>query len=250
MVQTKGELFDYLRTKPASTIFLHNENEHLAAISQGQNIVRYGTDNSSSLSVCGKVTACNPLLEIEVTYPTDITESNNSSTQIPTHLIGTYNLTNMLAAACIGKHFGVSEEQICHALGNYIPSNNRSQLTITESNRLIVDAYNANPTSMMAALRNFNDMQVEHKMVILGDMKELGEVSAEEHQRCVDNLKDCSFDTVWLVGEEFGKTDCDFRKFNNVDEVKTAINEDKPKGYYILIKGSNSIKLYLLPEYL
>ena len=250
VVQTKGELFDYLRTKPASTIFLHNENEHLAAISQGLNIVRYGTDNSSSLSVCGKVTACNPLLEIEVTYPTDITESNNSSTQIPTHLIGTYNLTNMLAAAAIGKHFGVSEEQICHALGNYIPSNNRSQLTITESNRLIVDAYNANPTSMMAALRNFNDMQVEHKMVILGDMKELGEVSDEEHQKVADYLKECAFDCVWLVGDEFGKTDCDFRKFNNVDEVKAAINEDKPKNYYILVKGSNSIKLYLLPEYL
>ena len=156
----------------------------------------------------------------------------------------------MLAAACIGKHFGVSEEQICHALSNYIPSNNRSQLTITESNRLIVDAYNANPTSMMAALRNFNDMQVDHKMVILGDMKELGGVSDEEHQKVADYLKECAFDCVWLVGDEFGKTDCTFRKFNNVDEVKVAINEDKPKDYYILVKGSNSIKLYLLPEYL
>lgn len=245
VVQTKGELYDYLRTKPDSLIFLHNENEHLAEIAKGLNIVRYGTDEAAALSVSGKVVACNPKLEIAL----KMAESQDIYS-VKTNIVGTYNLMNMLAAAAIGKHFGVDNEQICHALSNYVPSNNRSQLTVTESNSLVVDAYNANPTSMMAALRNFREMQVERKMVILGDMKELGEVSAEEHQRCADYLKDCSFDTIWLVGEEFGKTDCDFRKFNSVDEVKTAINEDKPKGYYILIKGSNSIKLYLLPEYL
>jgi UDP-N-acetylmuramoyl-tripeptide--D-alanyl-D-alanine ligase len=245
VVQTKGELYDYLRTKPDSLIFLHNENEHLAAIAKGLNIIRYGTDEAAALSVSGKVVACNPKLEIAL----KMAESQDIYS-VKTNIVGTYNLMNMLAAAAIGKHFGVDNEQICHALSNYVPSNNRSQLTVTESNSLVVDAYNANPTSMMAALRNFREMQVERKMVILGDMKELGEVSAEEHQRCADYLKDCSFDTVWLVGEEFGKTDCDFRKFNSADEVKTAINEDKPKGYYILIKGSNSIKLYLLPEYL
>lgn len=245
VVQTKGELYDYLRTKPDSLIFLHNENEHLAEIAKGLNIVRYGTDEAAALSVSGKVVACNPKLEIALK-----TAESQDIYSVKTNIVGTYNLMNMLAAAAIGKHFGVDNEQICHALSNYVPSNNRSQLTVTESNSLVVDAYNANPTSMMAALRNFREMQVEHKMVILGDMKELGEVSAEEHQRCADYLKNCSFDTVWLVGEEFGKTDCDFRKFNSADEVKTAINEDKPKGYYILIKGSNSIKLYLLPEYL
>lgn len=245
VVQTKGELYDYLRTKPDSLIFLHNENEHLAAIATGLNIIRYGNDEAATLSVSGKVVACNPKLEIALK-----TAESQDIYSVKTNIVGTYNLMNMLAAAAIGKHFGVDNEQICHALSNYVPSNNRSQLTVTESNSLVVDAYNANPTSMMAALRNFREMQVERKMVILGDMKELGEVSAEEHQRCADYLKDCSFDTVWLVGEEFGKTDCDFRKFNNADEVKTAINEDKPKGYYILIKGSNSIKLYLLPEYL
>lgn len=245
VVQTKGELYDYLRTKPDSLIFLHNENEHLAAIATGLNIIRYGNDEAATLSVSGKVVACNPKLEIALK-----TAESQDIYSVKTNIVGTYNLMNMLAAAAIGKHFGVDNEQICHALSNYVPSNNRSQLTVTESNNLVVDAYNANPTSMMAALRNFREMQVERKMVILGDMKELGEVSAEEHQRCADYLKDCSFDTVWLVGEEFGKTDCDFQKFNSADEVKTAINEDKPKGYYILIKGSNSIKLYLLPEYL
>ncbi len=245
VVQTKGELFDYLRTKSDSLIFLHNENEHLAEIAKGLNIVRYGTDEAAALSVSGKVVACNPKLEIAFKMA-----EYQDIYSVKTNIVGTYNLMNMLAAAAIGKHFGVDNEQICHALSNYVPSNNRSQLTVTESNSLVVDAYNANPTSMMAALRNFREMQVEHKMVILGDMKELGGVSDEEHQRCVDYLKDCSFDTVWLVGDEFGKTDCDFRKFNNVDEVKAAINEDKPKNYYILVKGSNSIKLYLLPEYL
>lgn len=258
VIRTKGELYDYLRTKPGSTIFLHSENKHLAAIAHGLSIIRYGTSGDASLSVSGKVLACNPLLEIELTYPTNIAESNNSSTcqpinsstHIPTHLIGTYNLLNMLAAACTGKHFGISDEQICHALNCYIPSNNRSQLTVTSSNHLIVDAYNANPTSMMAALHNFHDMQVEHKMAILGDMKELGDVSAEEHQKVADYLKECAFDCIWLVGDEFMKTDCTFRKFNNVDEVKAAISEDKPNGYYILIKGSNSTKLYQLPEQL
>lgn len=239
VVQTKGELYDYLRTKPNSTIFLHNENEHLAAIAHDLNIIRYGTSDDTSLNVSGKVVACNPLLEIEL---------SSTSTKISTQLIGTYNLLNMLAAACIGKHFGVSNEQISHALSNYMPSNNRSQLTVTSCNNLIVDAYNANPTSMMAALHNFREMQVGHKMAILGDMKELGDVSAEEHQKVADYLKECAFDCVWLVGDEFGRTDCPFRKFNNVDGVKAAINEDKPSGYYILIKGSNSTKLYQLPE--
>ena len=156
----------------------------------------------------------------------------------------------MLAAATIGLHFGVSEEQVDHALANYIPSNNRSQLTVTASNKLIVDTYNANPTSMNAALVNFRDMKVSPKMAILGDMRELGEVSAEEHQKVVDFLKQTDITNVWLVGSEFAKTDCDYRKFDNVDQVKEEITANPPKGEYILIKGSNGIKLFQLPELL
>ena len=165
-------------------------------------------------------------------------------------MIGTYNIYNMLAAACIGIYFGVAEADVCAALAEYKPSNSRSQLEVTAHNKLIVDAYNANPTSMAAALRNFRDMEVPHKMAILGDMRELGDVSAEEHQRVVDFLKSIQLDQVWLVGEEFSHTDCAFRKFKDVEEVKKAIEADRPENRYILIKGSNGIKLGQLPPLL
>ena len=156
----------------------------------------------------------------------------------------------MLPAACIGLYMVLSQEQIDHALANYIPSNNRSQLDVTKYNKLIIDAYNANPTSMHAALMNFRDMEVSPKMAILGDMRELGDVSADEHQKVVDFLSQAGINNVWLVGDEFGKTICNFRKFKNVDEVKAEITKKRPEGYYILIKGSNGIKLFQLPEML
>ena len=118
----------------------------------------------------------------------------------------------MLAAIAIGLHFGVSTQQICHALENYVPSNNRSQLTETQNNKLIVDAYNANPSSMAAAIENFRLMAVKNKMAILGDMRELGDVTAEEHQKIVDLLLAAGITNVWLVGDEFGKTKTTFQK--------------------------------------
>ena len=106
-----------------------------------------------------------------------------------THIIGTYNIDNMLAAITIGERFGVSDAQICHALESYIPNNNRSQMTVTERNTLVVDAYNANPTSMNAAVDNFKRMEVSPKMVILGEMGELGTSSHEEHLKLVAQLR-------------------------------------------------------------
>ena len=154
----------------------------------------------------------------------------------------------MLAAAAIGRYFGVSDDDISSALASYLPRNNRSQLKETADNKLIVDAYNANPTSMMAALKNFRQVEAPHKMVILGDMKELGEASREEHQKVVDYLKECSFDRVVLVGPEFAAATHSYQTFQHVDEVLADIRMHKPQGYYILIKGSNSMKLSQLPE--
>ena len=167
-----------------------------------------------------------------------------------THLIGSYNLDNVLAAVTVGLHFEVTPEQICHAIENYVPSNNRSQLTETEHNHLIVDAYNANPTSKAAALDNFSLMKVSPKMAILGEMRELGESSREEHVRMVEKLKQCPFDEVWLVGEEFKSIDCPYRKFDDVEQVKAAITANRPEGRYILIKGSNGNRLFQLTELL
>ena len=155
-----------------------------------------------------------------------------------------------MAAACIGTYFEVPANDISAALEAYTPSNNRSQLTITQDNKLVVDAYNANPTSMRAALDNFRLIKSEHKMCILGQMGELGEVSDEEHQKVIDMLQEARFDEVWLVGPAFQQLDSPFRTFANVDEVKDAIAQQQPAGRYILIKGSNSVKLFQLPELL
>ena len=169
-----------------------------------------------------------------------------------THLIGAYNLDNAVAATTIGLHFGVPAASIVAAIASYMPSNNRSQFQQTAVNQLVIDAYNANPTSMNAAIQNFRLMQAGHKMCILGDMGELGEASAEEHQRIVDLLSDSDFETVWLVGDNFAKAQCphSFVHFHNVDEVKATIADRQPQGKTILIKGSNSTKLFQLPNLL
>jgi UDP-N-acetylmuramoyl-tripeptide--D-alanyl-D-alanine ligase len=170
--------------------------------------------------------------------------------KVQTQLIGAYNIDNLLAAIAVGINFGVDRKKICAALEEYTPSNNRSQMTITEKNHLVVDAYNANPTSMMAALENFSLMQAEKKMVILGQMGELGDDSDKEHRQLVNYLESAAYDDVWLVGDNFQDIPCAFRKFHDVEEAKAAIASDCPQGYYILIKGSNSNKLFQLPELL
>lgn len=244
VVKTKGELYDFLRQRNDTKVFINAENEHLMNIAYDLDLIKYGMGEEDDLDVEGHVISCAPLLRFEWR------RKNGAWHDVKTHLIGSYNTLNMLAAATIGLYFDVPEEEVCEALADYIPSNNRSQLEETPYNHLIVDAYNANPTSMAAALINFRDMEVEPKMAILGDMRELGDVSGEEHQKVVDFLVSAGFKDIWLVGEEFAKTDCPFRKFKDVEEVKSAIQANRPEGYYILIKGSNGIKLFQLPELL
>jgi len=244
VVRTKGELYDFLRSREGSVVFIDQGNEHLQGIAQGLKRVEYGTAERADLCAGGEVLSCAPFLKMRWRH------GGGEWHEVQTQLIGSYNIYNMLAAAAIGLFFGVAPEQVDHALAGYVPSNNRSQLTITEHNRLIVDTYNANPTSMNAALCNFRDMGVAPKMAILGDMRELGEVSGEEHQRVVDFLRTSGFDVVWLVGQEFAAIDSPFRKFRDVGEVKEAIAAKRPEGYHILIKGSNSLKLYELPPLL
>lgn len=241
VIRTKGELYDFLRDKGGATIFIQNENPYLNGIAEGLTCVRYG--QTAGLYVSGELISCSPFLSFRWT-------AEGVSHEVNTHLIGSYNLDNMLAAAAIGRYFGVSDDDISSALASYLPHNNRSQLKETADNKLIVDAYNANPTSMMAALKNFRQVEAPHKMVILGDMKELGEASREEHQKVVDYLKECGFDRVVLVGPEFAAATHSCQTFQHVDEVLADIRIHKPQGYYILIKGSNSMKLSQLPEYL
>jgi UDP-N-acetylmuramoyl-tripeptide--D-alanyl-D-alanine ligase len=257
VIKTKCELYDFLRTREDGLIFINADNEHLMnQISDDEDIwlTPYSTDSENQYScISGEVIACDPFLKFRWREPLLTLEQEGRSIKwhkVQTHLIGAYNIDNLLAAIAVGINFGVDRKQICAALENYVPSNNRSQMTVTEKNHLIVDAYNANPSSMMAALENFKLMQADNKMAILGAMRELGDVSQEEHQRIVDYLQTTDIKTVWLVGEEFENIHCDYPKFKDVEAVKAAIAEKQPAGYYILIKGSNSTKLFQLPELL
>ena len=247
VIRTKGELYDFLR-ELGGTAFINNDNPHLLGISDVLKLVKYGQQKADDLLVKGELVECNPFLKFKWEAP----QSSKGEKLVQTHLIGSYNLDNALAAACIGTYFDVPADNISKALEEYTPSNNRSQLTITKNNRLVVDAYNANPTSMKAALDNFRLIPADHKMCILGQMGELGVVSEEEHQKIIDLIGECGFEVVWLVGEEFAKTShpVDYRLFANVEEVKSAIVAEQPKGHLILIKGSNSNKLVQTVELL
>lgn len=252
VIRTKGELYDFLRAD-AGTAFINNDNEYLKGISHDLRLVKYGQMPADDLLVQGEFIECNPTLHFRWKQQ----GSPFSPMEVQTHLIGSYNLDNALAAACVGTIFAVPAEDISAALSEYTPSNNRSQLTKTADNQLIVDAYNANPTSMAAALDSFAHVKAEKKMVILGDMKELGEVSQAEHKSILNRLAELQLQQIWLVGSEFKKAlqsnpVVDARTFADVDGVKAllATPDGKPRDYTILVKGSNSTKLIQLLDLL
>ena len=260
--QTKGELYDYLVSHDCP-IFVNRDNEHLMRLIKEKSetntqhpspstpdLYYYGQSDNEDILIRGEVVSCAPFLKFRWREQDHAAGYQSEWMEVQTHLIGAYNLDNMLAAIIVGYVNDVPFEQINHALENYVPTNNRSQMTETEHNHLIVDAYNANPTSMAAAIDNFRLVEADRKMAILGMMGELGAVSVEEHQKLVDLLREAHFDQVWLVGDEFRKTQCPFPIFNNVEEVKEALQHEQPQQYYILIKGSNSNRLFELPALL
>lgn len=236
--RTKGELYDWLR-EHGGIAFVNRDNEHLQQMCQGLPLVEYGKPGQDGLLVEGEVLECNPFVKFRWR------SAKGDWHTVQTNLIGAYNVDNALAAITIGLKFGVKEQDASDAVAGYKPQNNRSQLTETGRNRLVVDAYNANPTSMAAAIENFSMMKAQDKMLILGDMRELGEVSADEHRQIVGMLREKGFDCVWLVGSEFKAVagDSGFRLFADVDEVNRALETEKVSGKTILIKGSNSIGL-------
>lgn len=255
--KTKGELYDFLLAHN-SPIFVNRDNkfltemisQRLTAKSEKPDIYYYGQSDHSDILIKGEVVSCAPFLKFRWREQDHETGYVGEWMEVQTHLIGAYNIDNMLAAITIGYVNNVPFEQINHALESYVPQNNRSQMTVTATNHLVVDAYNANPTSMKAAIDNFKLMEVSPKMAIIGQMGELGDVSDEEHRKVVDMLTEAHFDQVWLVGENYDKIACNFRKFKNVEEVKEALHTSPITNYYIFIKGSNSNKLFQLPELL
>ncbi len=238
VIKTKCELYDNLK-KHNGTIFVNGSNHNIFPKSEGANRIVYGVDGSS---LNASVESADPFLKVKL--------SNGYSAQ--TNLIGAYNLENVMAAACVGSHFGVDMPTIVSALENYKPSNNRSQFISTSSNKLIVDAYNANPTSMKAALDNFISLKSDsEKALILGDMLELGKDSEAEHGKIVEMIAASGIKKVMLVGQNFASVaKSGMSTFKNVDELIPVLTDNKLNGCLILIKGSNSMKLTKVVEYL
>ena len=245
VIKTKTELYDYLRTKKGGTLFINHDDSIL--MDKAMDIplkVTYGTTNAD---ICGCIKDNNLTLTIEW-YQAKTPQERHI---IQTQLIGEYNLYNILAAITIGVYFKVPAEDIKLALEEYTPNNNRSQLKQTKFNQLIIDAYNANPTSMKAALSNFCKLKTSNKMVILGDMRELGKDSLLEHQKIVDFLQQQNqIKHIILVGKEFSKTNHTYSHFNNVESLKEQLIKRPIKDHTILIKGSNGIHLFDLTEQL
>ena len=241
VMRTKGELYDYLRHKPGGFIFLHADNEHLCRMAGSLPAVRYGLPGHDCYTE-GEVLDCTPFLRLR------FRTQGGAWHEVQTHLIGAYNVANVLAAAAVGAHFGVPDVDIAEALAAYEPTNNRSEWMRTQRNELIVDAYNANPTSMKAALDNFALIAHDHKMAILGEMRELGTASDEAHRAIAAQAASLHCEEVWLVGEAFRAHAAGARWFPSVAEVKAALEaEGAPTGRLILVKGSNGTRLFELP---
>ena len=273
VINTKKELYDNI-VERGGHLFVNAANPYLTNIINDFQLSTFNFQLSSYSSnpdvaadVNGKLLRCAPYVEFE--WHSQLSTLNS---QLSTCFVGAYNLDNMLAAITVGLHFGVDEKDICDAISNYVPANNRSQLTKTERNTLIVDAYNANPTSMMAAIDNFDIMEGENKMAILGDMLELGEQSEVEHQNIVRRLMESKIEKIILVGKEFEKAcnqlgirneelgvnsqfycqrlkDLRFSIFNS--QLSTLNSQlSTLNSQLILLKGSNGIGLYKLIPYL
>lgn len=240
VIRTKGELYDYIR-RSKGKIFIKKENEYLQSIAKGIEQITYGNGDDAFAS--GQVVSCDPFLVFNW-------KQQGKLHTVETHMIGSYNLDNVLAAVAVGRFFKIPAERISRAIADYEPTNNRSQFKKTDNNELIIDAYNANPSSMKVALDNFITMPVQPKAIILGDMRELGPTSNELHAEVVEQIKKGQFDKVFLCGEHFSKVGKEFSPFATTEAMTEELRRQPLKGYHILIKGSHSMGLEKLVDIL
>lgn len=236
IIKTKKELFDYIKNRKDGKLFVDYDNARLKEIVEKEGITSIYYGRESELFVAGRIVDNNPYLKFDWRF-------SQKFHTVQTNLIGEYNLSNALAAITIGKYFGVKSSLVSKAIEQYIPNNNRSQLKKTDKNTLIIDAYNANPTSMEAALHNFSQLKAEHKVLILGDMRELGNNSVLEHQKILDYITDHQFDSIFLVGDNFSSMQNPYHNYRNVDDLKDYLQKNPIKDSYILVKGSRGIQL-------
>jgi UDP-N-acetylmuramoyl-tripeptide--D-alanyl-D-alanine ligase len=240
ILKTKGELFDYIRYI-GGTVFLKKEDPLLYPIAKGIDKITYGSDENAFVS--GQIVSSDPFLVFSW-------KQHEKTHIVKTRLIGDYNIDNVLASVTIGCYFNIPPEEINRAIESYTPSNNRSQWKKTYRNHLVVDTYNANPTSMKAALENFAALSSSPKAVILGDMLELGRSSKRLHCEIVGLCKTLGFERVLLCGSIFSKITKNFQSFYSTDDLTDYLQKKPLKGYNILIKGSRGIALEKVLKYL
>lgn len=233
----KGELFEYLRSREA-TAFVWWDDEHLRRMSQGiETVIRYGTrDADIEGNSIPDPTGKREFLQIQVQRGADIGTIN-------TRLVGDYNTPNVLAAVAVGTCFGVPETAIREAIESYQPENSRSQLIHRNGLHIILDAYNANPSSMRAAIENFRQLQVENKVLLLGAMAELGQESLQEHQAIIDLIATGNWKAVVLVGGDFRRLNHPFIQLNNSAEAHDWLKNQAFSNAYLLVKGSRSMQM-------
>jgi UDP-N-acetylmuramoyl-tripeptide--D-alanyl-D-alanine ligase len=241
VIKTKNELYESIR-KSGGVVFVNQNDSLLMKLSEGIKRITYGESNAE---ITGELVDSKPFLRIKSTLeigPLDI----------ETKLYGNYNFNNAMAAIAVGKYFGITRENIKQALEDYEPKNNRSQVVKTKRNTIILDAYNANPGSMPLAIETFSEQSYNDKIIILGDMFELGKDSEKEHQRIIELLKDKDFKQIILVGKDFFNSQKDeyFTAFKTTEKAAAYLNEQKFTGNTILIKGSRGMKLEALVQYL
>jgi len=248
VIKAKSELYEYL-SKNNKTIFVNIDNNILNNISVKSNKITYGTNTLSVYQ--GEFIEANPFVKLNWKYK-DTNLQNYRSNYVETQLIGKYNFENILASICIGKFYNVSDNDIKHAIEQYKPTNNRSQLIKSKFNTLLLDFYNANPTSMKEALSNFADIKSENKIIILGDMFELGDESEKEHLKIINILKRNNFKDFFLIGNTFNKVskNTKFKSFESTNDFINWVKNNRISDSYILIKGSRGMHLENIIEFL
>lgn len=234
----KGELYDYLRAHNG-TAFRNTDLPYLEEMAKGiSQQVTYGTTNATYTGI--------PIME-DVLLKVQLT---NPIHRVATNLVGDYNFPNVMTAVCIGLYFGISIEKISSAIAGYHPDNSRSQWLQKGNNSIILDSYNANPTSMRAAISNFAALDLPNKMLWIGAMKEMGKEEYAEHESLVEFIDQYKWKEVILVGKEFKDISTSYLKFNTSADAAVYISNHKPEHTAILIKGSRGSKMEILLEVL
>ena len=230
VIKGKSELYDFLTSHNKSVFF--NADDPIQKEKLSTVIKKFGYSQNDNEFFNIKLIGADPFVKIAV-----------GDIHITTQLVGSYNFTNCCAAILIGKYFNVEMDEIKKGIENYIPQNNRSQIIDKNGHHIILDAYNANPTSMKAALENFQQLKAHYKIAFLGDMFELGKTAEKEHQEICNIATNMNFDQVFLIGENFFKTKSDCSKFKSFDHLKETLNNKTLKNATILIKGSRGMAL-------